>query len=357
MTRAMATPITSNLDSSQSSVQHPSGMMPAHSECHSRGFDLSTLSPSPYLDLHDFLDPMDLPWAEAKPLVQWVPLIHGEIGRSVRLRLDGAHLVESRLPPSLFQGRLTQPGLLIAFGMTPEHLSFVNGRPLPPDGLMFGGLNSFFLSHWPYEAAPLQSVGAIFLPQRMVSPDWPSSGRLFGVLPVAATAMARLRAVLREALAVGSHSPQILESETVRAAILDRVGEAVSACFQTAPARHEGTRDTLGDHVDIYLNIVKYVDDNYSKSFSMRDIAADLRISERTIHTVMTRLQGMTLKSYLKLQRLREVRRNLLYGDAEFLVKQAALKSGFMHQGRFAREYFQHFGETPSATLARRVKI
>lgn len=357
MTPDMTTPITSNLDSNQSSVQHPSGTMPAHSECHSRGFDLSTSSPSPYLDLYDFLDPMDLPWAETKPLVQWVPLIHGEIGRLARLRLDDVRMAEAALPPSLFQGYMRQSGMLIAFGMKPAHLAFVNGRPMPPDALMFGGAQSFFLAHWPYEAAPLQSVGAIFLPERMISPDWPAVGRLVDVLPVAADAMTRLRAVLREALSTAATSPRLLETEEARAAIVGGVIEALSTCFRTGRAMRESARDTLGDHIDIYRNIVKYVDDNYSKSFSMSDIAADLRISERTIHTVMTRLQGMTLKSYLKLQRLREVRRNLLYGDAEFLVKQAALKIGFMHQGRFAREYFQHFGETPSATLARRVKI
>lgn len=319
-------------------------------------FELSSLPASDRLRPLTFTDPIDLPQDCRKGLVEWLPLLHGPASEVAELDIDAVRLIGARLPPSLFQGRMSQPGLLVLFGMTSDHRSFVNGLALPPDSLVFGATGSFFLAHWPLETAPLQSVVAIDVPLRRVSPEWPTTTRLFGVAPVDARAMEHLRETVRETILLAAQSAHLFADERGRAAHADRLIEAITACFRTGSPLVEHGRGTLADHVDTYEKIVEFVDSNCNRPFTMRDVASELRISERTIHTVMTRLQGMTLKSYLKLQRLREVYRNLLHGDADFLVKQAAIRHGFMHQGRFAGEYMKYFGESPSATLARRVK-
>jgi AraC family ethanolamine operon transcriptional activator len=58
----------------------------------------------------------------------------------------------------------------------------------------------------------------------------------------------------------------------------------------------------------------------------------------------------MSLHRYLRLKRLWLVRQGLRAGDTS--VKACALAHGFWHLGEFSKSYRQHFGETPSETLA-----
>ena len=58
--------------------------------------------------------------------------------------------------------------------------------------------------------------------------------------------------------------------------------------------------------------------------------------------------------AYLKRLRLEEVRRLLLARRDGTSVSRIALDWGFEHLGRFASDYRQAFGETPSQTLAGR---
>lgn len=56
---------------------------------------------------------------------------------------------------------------------------------------------------------------------------------------------------------------------------------------------------------------------------------------------------------YLRDLRLQRVRDELLSGSGS-PVASVALRWGFEHMGRFATQYRQAFGETPSQTLRRR---
>lgn len=58
---------------------------------------------------------------------------------------------------------------------------------------------------------------------------------------------------------------------------------------------------------------------------------------------------------YIKARRLNAVRQALVAADSSRdRVTLIALNNGFTHLGRFSVDYREHFGESPSETLARR---
>ena len=85
---------------------------------------------------------------------------------------------------------------------------------------------------------------------------------------------------------------------------------------------------------------------------TLTDIAAAAGVSVRTLTRLFARRYGMGPMRWLRTLRLDAVRRALLDADpAERSVTEVALRHGFTHLGRFAGQYRERFGETPSDTL------
>lgn len=86
-----------------------------------------------------------------------------------------------------------------------------------------------------------------------------------------------------------------------------------------------------------------------------KDLARQIGISVRSLQATSRSVTGMSLHSYLRLQRLSRVRCELSTGALS--VKAAALANGFWHLGDFSRAYIRAFGEMPSQTCARAKSI
>lgn len=83
------------------------------------------------------------------------------------------------------------------------------------------------------------------------------------------------------------------------------------------------------------------------------DVAAASGLSERGLEKLFRRMVGTSPHAYQKRLRLCGANIDLAREDAQSgMVKRIALKWGFWHLGRFARDYEALFGETPSETLA-----
>ncbi|MFD5598577.1 AraC family transcriptional regulator [Leucobacter sp. NPDC058333] len=83
------------------------------------------------------------------------------------------------------------------------------------------------------------------------------------------------------------------------------------------------------------------------------DIAARMGVSLRTIERLFREEAGMSPTRYLRNRRLDRVRAHLETGPEGILVADAAAAQGFYHAGRFAQQYRERFGETPSTTAQR----
>ncbi|MGJ8586464.1 MAG: helix-turn-helix transcriptional regulator, partial [Marinosulfonomonas sp.] len=75
-------------------------------------------------------------------------------------------------------------------------------------------------------------------------------------------------------------------------------------------------------------------------------------VSARSLHAGFRRFRSTTPMNYLKNRRLVLANRQLRGGaDDGRSVTEVALECGFTHLSKFARDYYERFGERPSETL------
>ena len=127
--------------------------------------------------------------------------------------------------------------------------------------------------------------------------------------------------ILLRALATGAESA---EAEKVRA--MDRIIRGVDSALDGRP-RH---------------------------AFSIRELCDTVGVTERTLRRAVQAWYGVPPKTIVRARRLHGVRRKLRAArPGRVRVTGVALEWGFEHLGRFAGDYRELFGETPSQTLAR----
>lgn len=86
---------------------------------------------------------------------------------------------------------------------------------------------------------------------------------------------------------------------------------------------------------------------------SVVDICLAVGVSERSLQYGFRTYVGMTPVGYLRLRRLNQARAVLSAASPQSTTVTAiAMRFGFLHLGRFAIDYKQLFGQSPSATLA-----
>lgn len=93
--------------------------------------------------------------------------------------------------------------------------------------------------------------------------------------------------------------------------------------------------------------------ENLTEPLTIRDLCAALHTSERTLHAAFREHLGTTPKAFVKAERLRRARQDLLHAGPNTRVTDVALRWCFLHFGWFAHDYQALFGETPSRTLRR----
>jgi AraC family ethanolamine operon transcriptional activator len=87
---------------------------------------------------------------------------------------------------------------------------------------------------------------------------------------------------------------------------------------------------------------------------SLKQLCEMTGVAARTLELGFREAFGIPMKRYVQALRFNGARRGLLAAPAAAAsVKSVALQWGFRHMGRFAREYRDWFGESPSETLAR----
>ena len=90
-----------------------------------------------------------------------------------------------------------------------------------------------------------------------------------------------------------------------------------------------------------------YIGSNVGRDMRLEDIARAAGVSVRTLQSSFKRDRHVTPMQYLRNLRLDAARERLLAGSS---VSEAALDTGFSHQGRFAHYYRRRFGHSPSST-------
>jgi len=141
----------------------------------------------------------------------------------------------------------------------------------------------------------------------------------------------------------------------------------------TPGAREKLTRDILEVVTDTYLlarpaptrkvrtvtrlaTIVRKAEERFASAeggpVSLADLCVAANVSQGTLYHAFMAVHGDSPLAYFRKRRLTDVR-SMLFGAApgRSAIKRAALDAGLTHLGRFAAEYRDLFGESPSATL------
>jgi transcriptional regulator GlxA family with amidase domain len=105
-------------------------------------------------------------------------------------------------------------------------------------------------------------------------------------------------------------------------------------------------------HPPLLRRALEYINDNAHLDITLRDIAAAVNVTPRSVQYTFRRHLGMTPLEYLRRVRLERAHRELQTADpSSDTVMAIAGRWGFSHAGRFSRVYKQVFGMSPSRTL------
>ncbi|MDT3720794.1 helix-turn-helix domain-containing protein [Pseudomonas oryzihabitans] len=105
---------------------------------------------------------------------------------------------------------------------------------------------------------------------------------------------------------------------------------------------------------EFLLRARRYLESHARENPSLECLEQVAGVSRAKLYASFRRYHGQPPMAYLKRLRLEGVRRLLLARREGANVSRIALDWGFEHLGRFASDYRQTFGETPSQTLAGR---
>jgi AraC-like DNA-binding protein/tetratricopeptide (TPR) repeat protein len=94
---------------------------------------------------------------------------------------------------------------------------------------------------------------------------------------------------------------------------------------------------------------------NVGRAWTVAELAAVAGVSSRTLQRQFLAFLRKTPGATLRDISFEHARRELLQGAAGAKIMDIALRSGFLHGGRFSAEYRSRYGETPSQTLKRQV--
>lgn len=305
-----------------------------------------------------YTEPADLQDAMAGVTMQVTPLRHDSFYVDMTtVRMGDVVLVCGECSPLAF---VAAPGpATVALQFPPDHVEtlMLNGRPIPAFGFGLYGpgaqlvrsntrANTYALLVMPPEVAeihlgsddqPLVAPGQFEI--RTASPeDW---GR-----------MARL---VRAAGTIAKEHAEILSAEqprqALRASLLGVAHDLVRGSERLAPP---GRGAGSGAWQHIVMGAEAYLDSHLDRPIYTEELCRALGISPARLIEAFQSTLGTSPHRYLKLRRLNLVRAVLLRRDQEPpLVKTVALSHGFWHLGQFSHDYREHFGETPSQTLAR----
>lgn len=116
--------------------------------------------------------------------------------------------------------------------------------------------------------------------------------------------------------------------------------------------REELDADALPARPATIQRAVDYIEEHLAEPLDVATIAKHVRLSVRSLQEGFQSSLGTTPMRYVRDLRLRRTRRDLVNADpACDGVAQIAMRWGFTHLGRFAGQYRDAFGESPSDAL------
>lgn len=146
----------------------------------------------------------------------------------------------------------------------------------------------------------------------------------------------------------------LFRSNAVRNALFDESIEKFLIGIANATAQVCRSQSTRWYPFLIVSTAENYLRDRQDLPVRLNALCADINVSRSTLNRAFQTVLNESPISYLRRWRLSQVRTKLA-GPTKpnQTVTQAALSFGFWELGRFSHQYYQLFGELPSATLSK----
>ena len=156
-----------------------------------------------------------------------------------------------------------------------------------------------------------------------------------------------LHSLLEDFLSGAAKDQLSLESANQLAAFKNTLVETIGSLF--IAKRSHGRIKSKNKHHRIFHDALDIIEDNICEELTVGKLCKDLLVSRRNLEYIFNENIDMSPARYIRALRLNNIRREILTMQHENLGDIAA-KWGIWHLGRFARDYYQLFGELPSAT-------
>jgi len=164
----------------------------------------------------------------------------------------------------------------------------------------------------------------------------------------AGTSLRKLCEVLGELLG----NPGSTEDQSLLIRQLE--AEIITLLLQTQPHNYTRLLNRRSDAGVLQLKAAEdYMRAHAHLPISLADVSQAAGVNVRTLQHAFRRRRGCSPMQFLRSLRMKQVREGLLAPDKTTTVTSAAAHWGFVHFGRFSREYRTRFGELPSQTLRR----
>jgi AraC-like DNA-binding protein len=164
--------------------------------------------------------------------------------------------------------------------------------------------------------------------------------------------LARLKNLHHSACHLAATAPDILHHSEVGRAI----GQGLICTMVACLASNDGGPATTGGRrgAEVLRRFEQAVEAHAEEPLYLLELCSEIGISARQLRVYCHEHLGMSPHRYLWLRRMHMVQRALSVAEnAKSRVTAIANDYGFGELGRFAVQYRQLFGESPSATLAR----
>ena len=263
------------------------------------------------------------------------------------LRLRNCTIYLQRTFPRILQVQYSTTGAIVGLLMDDEASLTVNGMDArPPVLLLVKGTAKC-------EIVEQQANLVAFVYFDSIDDrGWPGEADCAQVVDTEHARYDVLRATVRDALTLASHSPETLAQLEVIESIEESMLQAVDLAMAAASPAPDGKRLSLSHYLVLVRKFDEFVVANAGKTMYSADVARQLGVSVRTLHNAVVAIRGMSMHRYMRLRRLWNVRQQLVREDAPQSIKAVALANGFWHMGEFTSLYRELFGETAQQTLS-----
>ena len=279
--------------------------------------------------------------------VDFTPLVRKISAEQTILNLPGCDVNFTKSFPRILDAELAPDCTAVGFSMDDGVPIRFNGVERDRSVIVIGTGGAAFSA---VERTPRQHASIIFA-SGTGDRGWPETGPSFKIFETSLVAQQSLRRLVAEILSRSSEPLNLVEMNTVAAAIRESLLAAVDTAFAEVVSTRWATRANSTRKFKIFRDMEAALAGHVGGPIYSGEIARRIGVPVRTMHDAVLRYRGISLHRYLRLRRLWLVRQALLAGTHS--VKASALAFGFWHLGDFARGYRKQFDEAPSETLAR----